>query len=41
MTAETKPKLPWRTPRWRAIPARDAEMPVGKANPGTDGIGMS
>jgi hypothetical protein len=25
MTTETKRKLPWRTSRWRNVPARDAE----------------
>ena len=38
---EPAPKTPWQTPHWRAIPAREAEMPVGKLNPGGDGIAMS
>jgi hypothetical protein len=30
-------KRSWQTPSWRAIPTRDAEMAVGKVNPGGDG----
>ncbi|MEI9996527.1 MAG: hypothetical protein WDM91_18160 [Rhizomicrobium sp.] len=34
-------RLPWQTPRLRAIAASAAQMPVGKTNPGSDGISMS
>jgi hypothetical protein len=35
------PRRPWQTPQMRTFDARDAEMPVGKANPGPDGINGS
>jgi hypothetical protein len=37
----TRERTPWQTPRLRRVPARDAQMPVGKADPGSDGISMS
>jgi hypothetical protein len=37
----TTARLPWQTPRLRRLSASDAEMPVGKASPGTDGVSMS
>jgi hypothetical protein len=37
----TMPRPQWQTPRLRRLPASEAEMPVGKASPGTDGVSMS
>jgi hypothetical protein len=36
VTAESKPKIPWQAPRWRTVPARDTEMPVGKPGSRSD-----
>ncbi len=37
----TPARLPWQTPRLRRIPASEAQMPVGKATVGGDGVSMS
>ena len=37
--AETR--AAWQTPRLRRFSAAEAQMPVGKTNPGGDGISMS
>ena len=34
-------RAPWQAPHLRRHPAREAQMPVGKSNPGSDGISMS